>query len=1554
MVLKNKSTKNLNKKSSEYEDITNNKNMPTSEELEPVFSLLDLYFESNKQILVKHHIDSFNQFIEEIIPNVLQSGENIITEKIMADTVIRHRLQFDNLGISSPYIEESDSRMYPLDAIQKTLSYSSHYYANVTQFQDVIDINTGSKTTTQIAFEPNVPIGKIPIMVGSKYCNLIQYPEQAGKHCKYDAGGYFIIGGSEKLVLSIETMILRKPLVFTQRDQNNLVYYVRVHSRPATQFVGNIQIFTIRMKKDDTIVVFIPRFHEVSIFVLMRALGLETDIDIINSIVNTQTDSRLRNQLAACLYSSGATSMTRDQAIEILITKMKTTKDYSQTNADIRAQQKRKDLEKILIQQILPHVTSGTGNTDLDMIYKAYYIGYMVTKLLKCYLKKNNAIEETGCDDRDSLINKRIELSGILLGGLFEQSFKKMISDCSKTFRIKNTQEKKTPNIINHIKSNTIEQGLRQALSTGNFGSKTRKGLSQMLNRLNHLHSLSSLRKIINPVSDTYKQTGPRHLHVSQWGTTCPLETPEGAKTGIVKNMAMLENISIGLNSQIYIIQDYLEGKIETLENINPIRLHTKYRIFLNGNMMGIETDEWPIRLIHNELRNLRFNGDIDKTVSFVDQFKDMEYHIYTDGGRTIRPYFTVNNNELEFKPSMLDNIKSWGEFMTKWPKVIEYLDKDEELNMMLALYPQDIADSKRIMNRQVITTRKEIDKINRTNRYDNNTFKLYSHCEIHPSMILGLISSNIPFTNHNQSPRGIYQYNQAKQAMGIYISDYRERIDISYILYHTQIPLINSRVSRYTGSHIFPAGENCIVSIQSYTGYNQEDSLLVNSTSIDRGLFRAQSLKKYYEIIKKNHSSTENSMFMKPDRNNVDGIKVCNYDKLNEQGYVPVETVVNDNDIIIGMVTPKTAIGPKDRQYKDDSVAYRSIVPGAIDKVILGHNNEGYPIMKVRVRSERIPDIGDKFCCYDETTEILTHRGWIQFNDLKINDKVASLTTNNQLTYQNPSQIQKYNYNGDMYYLKTNQLDLCVTPNHEMWVSKRLIENGNKVKVYTKEMAKQIIGQVRYYQKNVDSYLAPQHESNKFTIPAYKNTPAKKVDMLSWLLFFGIWLTQGCVSNGSVIISADKQQVKNVLLEVVPKMNYTIKSCKYHEADKITNRWEIHDIQLAHLIQNYKLGYDIDKPLPEWVWSLSTEQSRILIEGMLLANSHTTMRIYDTSSTKLADDFQRLCLHAGWSANKKLRENDGVVRKINGKTTNANTWRLTIVTTQNNPKVNKNKQMDKYIKYKGIVYCCTVPNGIVYVRRNGMVAWCGNSRSGQKGTVGYKPHRSDMPFSPTGLVPDIIVNPNAFPKRMTIGQLIECLMGKVCAVKGVYGDATAFTKIDIHKINDELVKLGLKSWGFETMYNGITGKKMENPIFIGPTYYQRLKQMVSDKVHARARGLMQMMTRQPTEGRSRDGGLRLGEMERDAICAHGCAQFLKEKLVDNSDIYRIQVCDICGMFASKVINEDNYTCKACQNNVNISTIVIPYAFKLLIQELKSIQILARIITSKSVTIPRG
>ena len=278
----------------------------------------------------------------------------------------------------------------------------------------------------------------------------------------------------------------------------------------------------------------------------------------------------------------------------------------------------------------------------------------------------------------------------------------------------------------------------------------------------------------------------------------------------------MLETITIAMNSQIPIIEKYLSGMVTTLESVNKKKLHSYVKVFLNGNWVGVTNN---IIKIHKHLRDMRFRGELEKTVSLVFNYRDIEFHIYTEGGRLIRPYLTVTDNKLNFKPEMLDTVGSWDEFIAKYPNVIEYIDKEEEQNIMLAIFPEYIEKAHGIMVKKPLDSASEIDKINRTNRYDGNVYLRYTHCEIHPCMILGLISSNIPFPDHNQSPRGIFQYNQARQAMGLYISDYRERTDISYILYHPQIPIVASRASKYTGTHIFPSGENVIVAIASYTG---------------------------------------------------------------------------------------------------------------------------------------------------------------------------------------------------------------------------------------------------------------------------------------------------------------------------------------------------------------------------------------------------------------------------------------------------------------------------------------------------------------------------------------------------------------------------------------------------------------------------------------------------------------------------------------------------------------------------------------------------------------
>ena len=222
------------------------------------------------------------------------------------------------------------------------------------------------------------------------------------------------------------------------------------------------------------------------------------------------------------------------------------------------------------------------------------------------------------------------------------------------------------------------------------------------------------------------------------------------------------------------------------------------------------------------------------------------------------------------------------------------------------------------------------------------------------------------------------------------------------------------------------------------------------------------------------------------------------------------------------------------------------------------------------------------------------------------------------------------------------------------------------------------------------------------------------------------------------------------------------------------------------------------------------------------------------------------------------------------------------------------------------------------------------------------------MPFTEDGLIPDLIMNPTAIPSRMTVAQLIESLSSKIGAIDGKFIDGTPFNNYNVRELPSILKKLGYSPYGTDTMYCGMTGRKMKAQIFMGPTYYMRLKHMTLDKVHSRARGPRQATTRQPLEGRSRGGGLRIGEMEKDSMIAHGIGQFLKERMMECSDIETFHVCDDCGLLAQQVIDKEYYTCKACNNSTRISQVVLPYACKVLFQELMSVNILPRIRTEES------
>lgn len=814
------------------------------------------------------------------------------------------------------------------------------------------------------------------------------------------------------------------------------------------------------------------------------------------------------------------------------------------------------------------------------------------------------------------------------------------------------------------------------------------------------------------------------------------------------------------------------------------------------------------------------------------------------------------------------------------------------------------------------------------------------------------------------------------KQAIGIYTSNYQKRYDtLGHILNYPQVPLVQTRASKIVNNDKLPCGVNVIVAIGCWTGFNQEDSIIMNQSSVDRGLFRSTYYRTYKEHNIKNHSTGEEEYFCKPDSKTTKQIKPFNYDKLNPEGFVEENKLVEAGDIIIGKCMPQK--NGNVILNKDTSVVLKNNEKGFIDrncyndKYFTNINGDGYSFAKVRIRSDRVPCIGDKFSCYTPDHEILTDSGWIAINQLTTQHKVATLV-DDCLVYQNPTEVQTYDYKGKIYCVKSNHVDLRVTPNHRMYVKSKT--PGAK---YRMELAEDIYGARRHYKKNAENWVpdltnAPKElviengHITKFFIEGYVNGNQQlKEDMYfdinNWLEFFGIWLAEGNVTKGCYVqFAANKPRVKEALDRLAKQLGLTIYKQKHHKTDTEENDWRIHTQPLPRFMDKYSVGA-VNKQLPEWVWYLDRDQCNVLLQGMCLGDGHVmtngTQR-YDTSSVMLAGDFQRLCLHAGFSANRSLKCAKGYSKtKKDGSviTTTTDAFRLTINTKQNEPLVNKTKivgdessYLDSWEEYEGTVHCCTVPNGhgVLYIRRNGVPVWSGNSRHGQKGTVGMLYRHEDMPFDSDGIVPDIIINPHAIPSRMTIAQLMETIMGNACCGLGTFGDATPFTSVTVEDIAKACEHAGLERYGNKVLYNSRTGEQMDAYIFMGVTNYQRLKHMVDDKVHSRAaNGPVVSLTRQPAEGRARDGGLRLGEMEIECNWAHGTMQFLKERFMECSDNYRVFVCKKCGIMANVNPEKNLYNCKSCKNTTCFSEIRIPYSCKLLFQEIQTMGIAAKFMT---------
>lgn len=912
-------------------------------------NLVDLYFKQ-PNILYEHLFSSYHQFIDEIIPYCLKQEKNYFYENVDGPLIHFHGFKCDNIRIKPATFENDNEIKFPNEARKNHLNYFASIIVDIKQYVETMNVLTGDRTTKEVYSENNIAVANVPIMIKSKYCSTSIKKDIHGE-CKYDPGGYFLVNGQEKIIMSIEKMVDNKVLVFTKKDssfENGIIYNAHINSRK-NDWSDNLQIATIKNRKDGVFCLTSSQLVDVPIFILFRALGLESDQEILANICYSLDNIKMLNLLRPSMMFShdeeGNPIKTKEEAINFLTNRLNKTKRISQTDEELAKKQKALLLDKILRQDLLQHLCD-------DIPKKRAFIGMIMNKIL---MVMTNEIEP---DDRDALHNKRVETPGILLGQLFRQNWKKMLSEISKLFRKKNQSDVNPIDVISQIKPSVIEQGIKTALATGVWGmNRTKTGVAQALQRLSWIQSTSYLRRILTPVLDaaTSAVTAIRHVNNNQYKFLCCvtgdtnillsngtykqikninendqvitvnqksldwneskifnhftfmpeklyelksslnnvikatndhpflvstvngniwkdlidlnigdtlimmnsdytyyttivesikeipvepvydfttysdnhsfiansfvthncIETPEGQKIGVVKSMAMMCSITSQNNSQEKVLNLILEDNehIKHPADINPLEMNNHVKIFINGNWMGVINIKYSLDL-YNDLKVKRRESIIDKNTSILFDFEKKDIKMYFDGGRLIRPLLMVNENKLNLPEKINLTDKSWKNLLHKYKDLIEYEDIETCNYLMIADRFEKLDESIEHSQNKI-----EYTETTKINRYGDYHYIKYSHCEFNGWVMLGSTAVNVPFINHNYATKCIVHFSQAKQTIGVYLTSYKDRMDISQILYNPQVPIAQTKGMKYNNFLNMPYGENAIIAIASYTG---------------------------------------------------------------------------------------------------------------------------------------------------------------------------------------------------------------------------------------------------------------------------------------------------------------------------------------------------------------------------------------------------------------------------------------------------------------------------------------------------------------------------------------------------------------------------------------------------------------------------------------------------------------------------------------------------------------------------------------------------------------
>ncbi len=860
--------------------------------------------------LVNHHLNSFNQFVKQI-PIIIKKNNPLINLKNKNDKDIFQnscRIWVGTKNASEivfgvPVFTEKGVQkpLYPNDARLRNMTYSFSIHAKLT-FEIIIDGVMQEHTTPDMVF-----IGNFPIMLQSDVCVLHNVPSDVRfvmGECRSDPGGYFIIDGSEKVVICQEG---RAPntICTTKKHDDNYYYSVDIKSESEddTTFprVTAVRIATtldpsspFRTKDGYTlheIVVDLPDVRKpMPLFIVMRALGILSDKQIIETCL--LGEDNLQEYFHSSVCDAGGI-YTQAHALQFIGSFTK----YQSTQYALH----------ILVKLFLPHMGS------LQFVDKAFFLGHMVKKVLRL------AVGIDPITDRDSFRMKRVDSSGVLLHDLFHDFYHQQLKhinleidrayDKNKNFFNEplNFPTLFLANYHQFFEERVTENGFKSAFK-GKWGatSYTQKvGVAQKLNRLSFNSSVSHLRKCVLQIDDSAKVTAPRLLHSSQWGIFDPVDTPDGGDVGTHKHLSLCSRITEGFPKKVVLeVMKQRELPIIPLVSITLKSASTMVKLFLNGQWVGCVDD--PSYTVAS-LKDSRRTGQLPSSTSISWNISENILYIYTDAGRLQRPVFYVNNErKLSFTPDAIDSWTAMTKGQIKKPYCIEYLDADESNTALIGFDPSE--------------------DFGKT---------LHTHVEIHGASLLGFMGNQIIFPEHNQLPRNAFSCGQSKQAVSLYHTNYQNRMDtMGVVLNYGQTPLIQSSFLQSFGT--LPYGANAIVAIMCYTGYNTEDAILFNRASLERGLFNTS----YFKTYEMNETSGEIPLIFEGSTNT------------DENGIVQMNTPVRPDTVLMRMVQGGNIknIHPKRDQE------------GRVDRTFISEDQPGHRIAKVRICHERMPCIGDKF----------------------------------------------------------------------------------------------------------------------------------------------------------------------------------------------------------------------------------------------------------------------------------------------------------------------------------------------------------------------------------------------------------------------------------------------------------------------------------------------------------------------------------------------------------------------------------------------------------------